>query len=216
MGGDPGDLAVLHHRLSPERTEPYIRAANGDLEVALDLYAWNADISAALATTGGHVEVLLRNAMHDQLTIWSNRHFGEPRWYLDPGGLLQPRAMEDIRAARMRVTRDGHQEAAGRVVAELSLGFWRFLLAGHYDRTLWRNCLFRAFPGQGRRRVHDAVQRLHHARNRLAHHEPMFNRPIAHLHQDALDVAGWICPITRSWIERHSRTAAVLLRRPRT
>jgi hypothetical protein len=137
MGGDPGDLAVLHHRLSPERTEPYIRAANGDLEVALDLYAWNADISAAL-------------------------------------------------------------------------------LAGHYDRTLWRNCLFRAFPGQGRRRVHDAVQRLHHARNRLAHHEPMFNRPIAHLHQDALDVAGWICPITRSWIERHSRTTAVLLRRPRT
>ena len=71
------------------------------------------------------------------------------------------------------------------------------------------------FPGQARRHVYDAVEELHLTRNRLAHHEPVFNRPIADIHPRALDIAGWICPVTRSWIERHSRTDALLRARPR-
>ncbi|MEV4344034.1 hypothetical protein AB0J83_06105 [Actinoplanes sp. NPDC049596] len=160
------------------------------------------------------MEVLLRNAMHDHLTRWSAQQFNEPRWYLDRGRLLRPRALEVIRAARVEATRHGRSETAGRVVAELSLGFWRFLLSGHYDRTLWRNCFFPVFPGQARRHVYDAVQQLHLNRNRLAHHEPMFNRPIADIHARALDIADWICPITRAWIERHSRIDALLRARP--
>lgn len=73
----------------------------------------------------------------------------------------------------------------------------------------------RAFPGQRRRRViHDAVEVLHRSRNRIAHHEPMFNRPVADIHAAAVGLAGWICPISSVWIARHSRTAAVLRDRP--
>jgi hypothetical protein len=208
-------MAVLIRRLSPERLGPYVTAAGGDVSVALRLYLWNAEVSAALATTVGHVEVLLRNAMHENLTAWSIRQFAEPRWYLDVGHLLQPRAMSDVRLARQRAVRGGRQgELPGRVVAELSLGFWRFLLANHYDRTLWRTTLHEVFPGRSRRVVRDAVEVLHLARNRMAHHEPMFNRPVADIHAAAIALAGWICPIAGAWVERHCRVASVLRDRP--
>ncbi|WP_197685992.1 hypothetical protein [Actinoplanes derwentensis] len=189
---------------------------NGDLGAALDLYSWNAGVSAALGETIGHVEVVLRNALHERLSAWSRQRFQEPRWYLVRGLGLQERAVDDIRAARTRVARSARPETPGRVVAELGLGFWRFLLANHYDGTLWRQTLHRAFPGQAQRRViHDGVAVLHLCRNRLAHNEPIFNRPVADIHATALGVAGWICPVSQGWIQHHCRTVDCFVQRPR-
>ena len=214
MRPDSTETDVIVRRLSPERVGPYV-VATGDNAAALDLYLWNAELSAALATTIGHVEVILRNAIHENLTGWSTRRFAEPRWYLDAAHLFDPRTTDDIRTARRRAVRHGRQaETPGRVVAELNLGFWRFLLANHYDATLWRETLHLAFPGQARRRIiRDAVEVLHLSRNRLAHHEPMFNRPIDDIYVTAMELAGWICPVSRAWIVRHCQTAATLGRR---
>ncbi|WP_207921336.1 Abi family protein [Micromonospora sp. KC721] len=210
------ELLVLERRWSPERLAPYRAACGGDLAAAVALYRWNAEISAALGTTLGHVEILLRNALHEELTAWSLRCYGEPRWYLDLGGVLTDEGRRDVVKARSRATRDGRPETPGRVVAELNLGFWRFLLATRYDATLWRACLHRAVSGQRRRTVHAAVSRLHEARNRMAHHEPMFNRPVADLRATAVEVAGWLCPVTRDWIDRACRVLPLLADRPRT
>lgn len=209
------DSEMLYRRISPERLDPYVVAAHGDLDAALALYSWNAEVSADLSCTVGHVEVLLRNALHEQLTDWSSRRFGEPWWYLDPGGRLQPRAVRDVQSARLRACRGGRAETSGRVVAELGLGFWRFLLTNQYDGTLWREALYRAFPGHARRKlIHDAAEVLHLCRNRLAHHEPIFNRPVADIHASAVALAGWICPISRTWIERRCRVLDRLGQRP--
>jgi hypothetical protein len=112
------------------------------------------------------------------------------------------------------VARASRVETSGRVVAELNLGFWRFLLTGQYDRTLWRGALYRAFPGQSRRVVYDAASVLHLCRNRIAHQEPIFNRPVADICFAALSLADWICPVSRVWIERQSRIETVLRERP--
>ncbi|MFI5914631.1 hypothetical protein [Dactylosporangium sp. NPDC051541] len=208
------DLVVLEQRLSPERLGPYRGARGGDLRAALALYRWNAEVSAALAATIGHVEVLLRNALHDELEAWSASAFGERRWFLDPGGVLSVEALNDIVKARARATRDGRAESAGRVVAELNLGFWRFLLARQYDRGLWVPCLHKAFARQRRATVYQAITVLHEARNRMAHHEPMFNRPLDGLYRTSLQVAEWICPTSRRWIEEGSHVPAALAGRP--
>ena len=162
------------------------------------------------------MEVVLRNALHENLTEWSARRYDEPKWYLDEGRLFHPRASDDVRKARQRARRGGQRaETPGRVVAELNLGFWRYLLASHYDGTLWRQTLHEVFPGQRRRRVvQDAFQVLHLSRNRLAHHEPMFNRPIADIRITALALVDWVCPVSRGWIERRCSVESVLSRRP--
>jgi hypothetical protein len=51
---------------------------------------------------------------------------------------------------------------------------------------------------------------LHVLRNRIAHHEPIHNRPLGELHAVALTTAGWICPTTRGWIAARSRVPALL------
>ncbi|WP_250009627.1 hypothetical protein [Actinoplanes sp. M2I2] len=216
MHGELTETAVMTRRISPERLAPYADATGGDPEAALQLYTWNADVSAALAATLGHVEVVLRNALHESLTNWSEAEFAESKWYLDAGGLLQARAVKDIRVARERAGRNGRRsETPGRVVAELNFGFWRYLLASYYDATLWRQALYEAFPGQARRRIiQDAVEVLHLSRNRLAHHEPMFNRPVDDIRITALELAGWICPVSRTWIERRCSVSRLLGRRP--
>jgi hypothetical protein len=186
----------------------------GDLAAAIALYEWNAQVSAALGETLGHLEVLLRNAIHDELTAWSVRRFADPRWYLNPGGFLFAEERADVAKARARAVRDGRHETPGRIVAELNLGFWRFLLSRRYDRGLWHPCLHRTFPRQRRKAVYDAVRTLHDARNRMAHHEPMFNRPVSDLRRTAIQVADWICPVTRSWIETRCRVPELLGCRP--
>ncbi|MEU4564863.1 hypothetical protein AB0F72_41335 [Actinoplanes sp. NPDC023936] len=215
MTGPTIESTVLYRRFSPERMGPYDAAANGDLDTAFELYAWNSELSAALAAPIGHVEVVLRNAIHENLTAWSARRFDEPRWFVISSRFLQPRAVQDIEIARRRASRGAREESAGRVIAELNLGFWRFLLANQYDGTLWRETVYRVFPGQPRRRViHDAAAVLHLCRNRLAHQEPIFNRPVADIHATALALADWICPVSRAWIERRCRTRDLLVRRP--
>ena len=61
-----------------------------------------------------------------------------------------------------------------------------------------------------RRDDHDALRDLHLLRNRIAHHEPIHNRPLFELHAVALTTAGWICPTTRRWIAARSRVPALL------
>jgi hypothetical protein len=210
------DPAVLERRLSTERLAPYRAAVCGDAARTIALYEWNAEVGAAFWAVVGHIEVLVRNAIHDQLTNWFTEQFHEPQWYLDPGRLLTAQARLDIAGARSRAVREDRVETPGRVVAELTFGFWRYLLAVRYERSLWRTCLWQAWPGQGlRREVHDKVAQLHVLRNRIAHHEPIHNRPLDSLHDTAMTVAGWVCPVTRDWIGSLSRVAGLLLERPR-
>jgi hypothetical protein len=63
-----------------------------------------------------------------------------------------------------------------QVVAQLSLSFWKRLFSPEYESSLWRPVLKRIFPDKALRRADVAVQLEHvyQARNRIAHHEPVY------------------------------------------
>jgi hypothetical protein len=208
------ELLMLERRISAERFAPYRAAMGGDPHQALTLYERNTALSAAFWVVLCDVEVLVRNAMHERLTEWSTRTYGQSLWFLDAGGVFNAETANDIATARRYATLGGRSESAGRVVAELPLGFWRYLLSSRYERSLWMPCLRGAFPGipgRGMRRdVHDAMRDLHLLRNRIAHHEPIHNRPLLTLHRLALTVADWVCPVTRQWISSRSQVPALL------
>ncbi|MDQ1658055.1 MAG: hypothetical protein QOD41_3138 [Cryptosporangiaceae bacterium] len=212
----PAEQGTLELRISADRLAPYRATVGGDLSRALALYAWNRDVSAAFAGTLGDLEVMMRNSMHEALAAWSAAKFGQPRWYLDPGHFLEAQAQADIAKARQRATSGGRAETPGRVVAELGFGFWRFLLASRYDRTFWVPGLRHAFPHHRglRRTVHDTVKDLHLLRNRIAHLEPIHNRPLTTLHTASMTVAGWICPVGRRWLDEHCGVQRLLACRP--
>jgi hypothetical protein len=208
-------LEALEQRFSQERLQPYKLIVAEDLSQAIELYQWNAQVSAAFWVTLGHIEVLVRNAMHEHLMIWARENYGDHRWYIDYDGVFTGRALADIAKARERAREGKRKETPGRVVAGLTLGFWRYLLIKHYDRTLWISCLRHVWPTQPlRQNVHDQLAKLNELRNRIAHQEPIFNRDLSDLHTTALTVARWTCPETAGWIEKQSTVSQLLSQRP--
>ncbi len=79
---------LLERRLSVERIGPYRTTVAGDLDRALLLYEWNAAVGAAFYEAIGHLEVVLRNALHEQLTAWHTAQQLHGQWYDDPNQRL--------------------------------------------------------------------------------------------------------------------------------
>lgn len=218
------NYTTIEARLTAERLSSYRCAAEGDLIRALQLYDWNTEMAGALHEDLGRFEVIFRNALDAALRDHAAERLWPEAWYrrqeLFPGRVAR-RARADIATARFRATLGGLPERHGKVIAELNLGFWRFLCASAYLTSLWVPALGAAFPHHPacgdaftvRRDVEDRVQRLHFLRNRIAHHEPIHQRDLQRDHADLLELVGWICDDSRVWIGAGSRTATVLSRK---
>lgn len=212
-------LRELETTLSPERISTYLMATNGDREKAARLYTWNVAVSAAFYGPLQGLEVALRNAMHARLAA----QYGLA-WYDNRTAGLDRGALERVASARARLRGERYAVNTPRMIASLSFGFWVSLLGpggriedagrkANYEMTLWRPALRRAFPHRRpltRKQVHGPLISLRSLRNRIAHHEPIFARNLTEDHQCILEVASWISPGTRLWIEHHSRVGGLL------
>lgn len=182
---------------------------------ALRLYTWNASVSAAFWQPLGHLEVGLRNAMGSALQGRHRRSGGAGSWLDDADRLLDGRARTDIAVARRRVRKKGKRPSDDQTISELSFGFWRFLITRRHT-VLWPD-LATAFPGAPDRRretVEEPVARLHELRNRIAHHQRIWNHDLAARYADVLLVAGYLDADLPEWIARECRVPALLRARP--
>lgn len=214
-------LDALESSLSPERIRTYANITAGDRELALRLYTWNTAISAAFYGPLQGLEIALRNAMHRQLSM----KYGED-WYDNSACGLDAGTLRRIEKAKSNLSRGHYAIDPPHVVAELPFGFWVSLLGRggwaaapetgkkNYEMTLWRPALYRAFPfsRRSRSKTHHPLDYLRTFRNRIAHHEPIFNRHLEQDYDSILEVTGWLCPKTASWIAHHSRVKDLLVR----
>lgn len=207
---------TLEDLISTPRLAPYLMACHGDQQAALRLYDWNVQISSAFHESLHYLEVGLRNAIDRQLTMWATSRGATAAWYVDPVVPLIKPSRERIVEARKNATRGGLPEVHGKVIAELTFGFWWSLLSVPYNRSLWPSCLRFAFDGKVRRqRLHTALDTFRLLRNRIAHHEPIHPRNLADDYDLIRDTAGRISPLLRSRLESTSRVLEVLRTRPK-
>ncbi len=215
------DHRVIAERLAPDRLGSYLKATEGELHAALDLYGWNTRISAALYEDLGGLEVVFRNAV-DAALVAHGQACGWPQVWHERQQMFTVKTWDTIEVARHRASRHGGPDAHGQVIADLNFGIWRFLCTPHYLTSLWVPALVGVFPdhpdaGDPRRvraDVEDRIQRLHFLRNRIAHHKPIHERDLARDYRELLEVVGWICADSRAWVESDSRTPTVLANRP--
>jgi hypothetical protein len=194
---------ALEKTLTRERLSKYLEVAHQDLDKAIGLYEKNTRISEAFYTPLQCLEVCLRNSLNAQL---ANR-FGD-EWFRDPQVPLNNDSTRMIFDAVEELKRDRRETSPGKVIAELKFSFWVGLIGPQYDATIWRTCLYKAFlPGGGKPRkvVHSRLNALRRFRNRIAHHEPIFHKPIKVTHIEILETIGWMCKHTAAWAEHHSR-----------
>lgn len=133
VANPPPSRRLVEGWLSPERLAPYLTVTSNDTG-AVALYEWNIAACGAFHEVLGMVEVLLRNAMHTQLTRWQERRGRSGAWFDDPATGLTQRSIDDVTTARARLYA---LETPGRIVAELPFGFWRYLLEWRYQTRLW-------------------------------------------------------------------------------
>ncbi len=210
---DPAAIARLTDAIGVKRFNTFMNAAGGNATEAIRLYSWNVEASASL-WGGFHIlEVTLRNAFHAELSDLLER---ADWWTVAPLNIEDKKAVSD--AARFLRRTKRNSWIPDDLVAELSFGFWIGLIANRYHARFWTPALQNAFPHYlGRRgNLHTALERLRKLRNRVAHHEPIFERDLHYDHTMLLSLLGYVNPAARTWAHSHSRLPAILKGKPAT
>lgn len=118
-------------------------------------------------------------------------------------------------AARLAPTTDD-------IVAALDFGYWTSLMSRDVEPILYAAGLYRAFPFAPRSRgkapargtIAWRLNEVRQLRNRVMHHEPVFNRiNLRQNFRNIVQVCRWTGISTGDWVEHHSRFEEVLQNR---
>lgn len=195
---------ALADAISRERLRKYLAVQGDNLDAALALYEQNMRLSEAFYVPLSCLEVCLRNKTYDRMA----GVYGA-EWLTNPAAA----PLNDFSRSLINEVRGKIEGpfSTGKLIAELKFGFWVGLFAAQYDATIWRRALYRCFrAGPRRKHVHGRLNAIRRFRNRVAHHEPIFHRPVAQMHCEIIEAIGWMCADTRAWAEHHSRVPNVL------
>jgi hypothetical protein len=184
-------LAAYQQRLGP----------TGDHDL-FACYAWNMALSEAFYPSLQVLEVALRNTIHKAVSRQARRS----DWYDDPGIIRFPTDRDMVNQAKNNLAKKQKPLDPGRVVAELSFGFWTSLLDRRYEQVLWPALLKACFPYmpraiRTRANISRRFQRIRTLRNRIFHHEPIWYwQDLRQQHADILEAIAWIEPAARDLV----------------
>ncbi|WP_169801664.1 Abi family protein [Millisia brevis] len=218
--------------LSTPRLRTYSNACNSSIPDGLELYRWNLDVSMAFFESIHYFEVGFRNTVDTAMTKWFDATHPtpngalQPHWFdpdtvhvagRTPGQLsgLNNNSLQKVRDATRNAGRRHSSVKPGHVVAELSLGFWHYLLKPSGTNAMWTDALRHAFVRTARQqRLEASVGQIVELRNRIAHHEPIFAIDLHREYENLIRSAEIIEPGLGWWIDSTSRVDSVLRRRP--
>lgn len=221
MSNNTSIIDAVRSALSASRMSTYEAAtqmnSHGDSS-ALQLYAWNAEVSGALLAPLHICEVVIRNTVADALTMvygdkWPWTQTFE-RSLPDPQHGYSPR--RDLQSVRKK------GDTAGKVIPELSFVFWQKMFTSRYDNRIWEPYLRDVLPNisdnkpvsQLREDIYKKLERVRQLRNRIAHHEPIFTRSLDEDYQIILQLIEYRCEITAEWLNQNQRATVLITAKP--
>lgn len=208
-------------RLSVDRLRKYRRDRDKqEWTPAIGRYLFNVELGSALYPVLNWAEVALRNHLHtiirEAYPLGGGRGYRRVESWLDatPAILLpyeQEKVAQAITDFDRRNTPPGPAARArgpvkvltdGRLVAELTFGFWARLLDGVYadwrkGPQFWPRLLDRAFPHcpplqRTRKDIHTRFTQIKELRNRVFHHERISHQATLDVYDDILEAVHWI------------------------
>lgn len=182
--------------LSTERLSTYMHWADQNIDTAKELYGLNMALSEALYTPLHMLEITLRNAIHNKML---NVH-GQ-RWFTNNQIIIDPYQQGNVREAYKK---HGNHANDGKIVAELTFGFWTALFSPH-NNHLWQHFhpIFNA-PVK-RKTISGKLNMIRRVRNRIAHHEVILQQDLLTRHQDMRELTGWLSTEALIWCDARCR-----------
>ena len=165
--------AILERIISKERIEPYLRHHKNDLEKAIAHYKSNILISEAFYPLLSILEIGLRNSIDFQLAHrFNDKNWFENHEFIKIASRFQ---IDRIADARTSILSEKKEITSGRIISELSFGFWTSLFDTKFEMIHWKN-LRLAFPNcpkdiRKRKTMSSKFNGIRKLRNRIFHHE---------------------------------------------
>jgi hypothetical protein len=219
--------------LSAERLATFRRPGDNDAAI-VTRYVWNVALGMAMTPLLHAIEVTLRNTIDRAGTLQCPppcRHRGVPCWLDAEPSLLASEDARMVAIARDALRRRGKPLTPGRLVAELSFGFWTRLLRRPYDQgtakhpgagcPLWTATnLKQAFPNmpsraREREQLHQRYNAARVFRNRVSHHEPIFHLDLPKMHRELTHALAWMNLDAARTIQTFDQTLRVWTASPR-
>ena len=204
-------LASIQRTVTHERLLRYLGAAAQNISNALLLYENNVALSEIMYGLLHGIEVSMRNAMHYCLKA----SYGRDDWYdVAP---LSAYWRDQVNHAKDKVRSATGLILPGKVIAELTFGFWVDLTGKHYKNSLWLGRkLSAAFPQTSKPRgdIHLRLKAVQLLRNRISHHEriltsqrKLYTGYALLTLTEVLECVDWVCADTAAWLRDRFRYA---------
>ncbi|KTD57376.1 Abi family protein [Legionella shakespearei] len=189
------ELSII---FSEERLDGYLNhtTCNHNKTEALAAYSWNIELSQSLYPALQILEISLRNSLHLAIST----HFDTEHWFELP--FLHPSEQKQIAQVINDLKKRKKPIQSGRIVAELSFGFWTSLFDIRYEhgQILWPRLLkttFQNLPKSQKTRafLSRELNRIRFLRNRVFHHEPIWHwKDLSQQHQQILNLTNGLSP----------------------
>ncbi len=213
------DISAISAALSASRLDRYLAASHRNKRLALALYRWNAEVSGALMVPLSLCEVVLRNSIAEAIENVYGAH-----WFVSGGGLERsiPRPRVGYNPFNDLVRARAGHSTAGKVIPELKFMFWVSMLTSRHDNRLWNQSIKTVFPNLparwapaiSRKVLHDQVETVRILRNRIAHHEPIFERDIMADYQRFRTIVYWRSREAATWMDGIESVTSLAARKP--
>ncbi len=196
------DLSVV---FSQERLDRYLGhiACNKNKTDALVAYSWNIELSQVLYPAIQIFEITLRNSLHRAITATYQTEY----WFDAP--FLDSKEKIVIEQAKNSLKKVNKKVEPGKVIAELSFGFWTSLFDIRYEHNqiLWPKLLksvFQYLPKRHRTRQYLSreLNRIRNLRNRIFHFEPIWHwQDLPAHHEQLTNLIKWLSPTAFQYLK---------------
>lgn len=198
----------IRHSLSIARFSTYEKITHNSAE-ALALYQWNLQISATLFACLAVCEVVIRNAVAEALENTYGQHWANEASFL---ASLPQNARTTLNSVHNPTT------SLDKVIPELPFYFWQSMFTKRFDNKIWDMNFTKIFPNatpQDKATFYTDLDKLRKLRNRIAHHEPIFDRNLAENYHLILKIIRYRSYSTASWLASWENFTQLLSQKPK-
>lgn len=185
----------LEKAISKDRLKHYSKIfQTNDKKIIIQKYLLNVELSKALYFPLQTLETTLRNSIHIVLSEKLNNEF----WFEDTT-FINPKTIEkrDILNARDKIDTSKDQ-TTGRIISELSFGFWSYLFGRYYEQKVWNRYVKQIFPSIPknmaiRKKLSERINTIKNLRNKVFHYDTIIKMEnLSQIHREILEMIYWL------------------------
>lgn len=182
------DISKITENISLDRLSSYRYDKSDDLDIILNRYIYNVQISESFYPIISALEVALRNRLYNAVAELKGQN-----WLLEEINqqtILSDNERDILLEAYKKVKRKHNSPSIGAIIAELTFGFWVNLCKKSYKNSLWdkQDFFSNIFPDfdnyfnsptwDKTKVIFPELKEILRLRNRIFHHEIIINNKI--------------------------------------